>query len=431
VAPAPAPAAKKTAAPKVEQPIAAPAVDLAAEQLAASVLQNQQLQKTIDELNARLQAQDEQIAGQKKQVTELETRLAEVKQTPPNPPPPVAVTPAAVTVDEADTFNWPLLVALTTVIALLLGLFIYRRRQQAQALPEDSPTMSSVHEPVLDPDDELLAKSAVEKSAAVHHDETPAGDVLEGVGIYLAYGRFTEAAGLLRDALAKEPERTDLALQLLDVLGKQGDVAAYDDQENSLREAGLGALELQDIRGRYPKLERPAPIAAAPLAAAAIVSPALKTDSEPDDDFQLNLSELSMDSSWDLVSPFDSNEPSKQQPDAEAPAFTSSLYVMPDGFEIPEEPSLDEPELEWVAEPDAQALDDDFLAEFGDIGTSLELEPLSLEPVGATSAGKLEQAQNCIDDGDLDSAIELLNELLKEADEPLKQTARTLLAGIR
>jgi len=57
-----------------------------------------------------------------------------------------------------------------------------------------------------------------------------------------------------------------------------------------------------------------------------------------------------------------------------------------------------------------------------------ELEP---EPSDAVNAGKLEQAQTCIDDGDIDSAIALLNELLKEADEPLRQTARTLLAGIR
>jgi FimV-like protein len=56
---------------------------------------------------------------------------------------------------------------------------------------------------------------------------------------------------------------------------------------------------------------------------------------------------------------------------------------------------------------------------------------MDLEPVEPSSAGKLEQAQTCIDDGDLDSAIELLNELLKEGDEPLKETARTLLAGIR
>jgi FimV-like protein len=138
-----------------------------------------------------------------------------------------------------------------------------------------------------------------------------------------------------------------------------------------------------------------------------------------------------MDSNWDLVSPFDPAKPLDEPLKPAEPAFTSNLHVLPDVYEMPEEPTLDESELEWVAEPDSQALDDDFLNEFSEAGELLELEPLGQEHAGLNSAGKLEQAQTCIDDGDLDSAIELLNELLKDGDEPLKQTARTLLAGIR
>jgi FimV-like protein len=83
--------------------------------------------------------------------------------------------------------------------------------------------------------------------------------------------------------------------------------------------------------------------------------------------------------------------------------------------------------------PIRRTLDDDFLNEFADAEPSLVLQPLDLHPeaVCDENAGKLEQAQTCIDDGDIDSAIALLNELLKDGDEPLKQTARTLLAGIR
>jgi FimV-like protein len=261
--------------------------------------------------------------------------------------------------------------------------------------------------------------------------------VLEGVGIYLAYGRLSEAAGLLRDALAREPQRTDLAVQLLEVLGKQGDVQAYDAQESSLRDAGFDAQQLQDIRARHPKLISAAPV----ITAVAVVPPTPAIpEAAPSDEFQLNLDDLSMDSNWDLISPFENSsssaKPSNEPAQADEPGFTSNLHVLPDVFEMPEEPTLDEPELEWIAEPDAQSLDETFLNEFSDPGQPLELEPLSaelmdLEPAGPSNAGKLEQAQTCIDDGDLDSAIELLNELLKEGDEPLKETARTLLAGIR
>ncbi|MSU96672.1 peptidoglycan-binding protein LysM [Pseudomonas mandelii] len=425
---APAPAAKKSApAPAVVQP----ATDPAAEQLAASVLQNQQLQKTIDELNAKLQAQDEQIAGQKKQVSELQTRLSEVNQAPPVTP--VAVAPAPVVVEEPEASHWPLIIGLLALIALvLLGLFVRRQRQQVQALPEPSPVLPVSplkQEPGLERAAHPSVQQPMLKPAPDHREETPTGDVLEGVGIYLAYGRFSEAAGLLREALVKEPQRTDLGVQLLEILGKQGDVPAYDAQEKNLRDGGFDEKKLEDIRARHPKLSNAAP--AAPAAPAAAVAVIASTQAAPADEFQLNLDDLSMDSSWDLISPFDNAKPSDESPTAVEPAFTSNLHVLPEVFEMPEEATLDEPELEWVAEPDSQALSDDFLDEFSDPGQSLELDSLTLEPVEPTNAGKLEQAQTCIDDGDLDSAIELLNELLKEGDEPLKQTARSLLAGIR
>ncbi|MHC8321723.1 FimV/HubP family polar landmark protein [Pseudomonas sp. GB2N2] len=421
---APTPMAKKPA-PKVE-PIAAPVIDPVAEQLAASVLQNQQLQKTVDEMNAKFQAQDEQIAGQKKQIDELQTRLAEARKPPPVVP--QAEVPAPVAAPEPETYDWSLIIGLLAlVVLLLLGLLIRRRRQQVQALPEDPAVMPSRHEPVLNQTSEPAVKAPLTKPAPAHHDETPSGDVLEGVGIYLAYGRFSEAAGLLRDALSKDPQRTDLAVQLLEVLGKQGDAPAYEAQENSLRNAGFDSQQLQDIRARYPKLNNVPP----PAPAVPAITPLAKSEQTSGDEFQLNLDDLSMDSSWDLVSPFETTKPAEKPPKVVEPAFTSNLHVLPDVFEMPEEPTLGEPELEWIAEPDSQSLDDDFLDGFSDTGHSLALEPLSLEPASPINAGKLEQAQNCIDDGDLDSAAELLNELIKDGDEPLKQTARALLAGIR
>ncbi|WP_030130064.1 FimV/HubP family polar landmark protein [Pseudomonas sp. QTF5] len=440
---APPPASKGSAPkPDVDKLAAAPASDPVAEQLAASVLQNQQLKTTIDELNAKLQAQDEQIAGQKKQVI-LQTQLAEVKQASV---PPVApeVTPPPVVVETPEATQWPLIIGLPALVALvLLGVFIRRQRQQAQAQaqaqvqPEPLPVLPSRHESVLDRTEEPIRPTSRPQPLAGSAEEIPAGDVLEGVGIYLAYGRLSEAAGLLRDALVREPQRTDLAVQLLEVLGKQGDMQAYDAQESSLRDAGFDAQQLQDIRARHPKL-----ISAAPVIAAVAVAPPTPAipETAPSDEFQLNLDDLSMDANWDLISPFENSsssaKPSNEPAQADEPGFTSNLHVLPDVFEMPEEPTLDEPELEWIAEPDSQSLDETFLNEFSDPGQLLELEPLNaelidLEPAGPSSAGKLEQAQTCIDDGDLDSAIELLNELLKEGDEPLKETARTLLAGIR
>jgi pilus assembly protein FimV len=423
------PAAKSKKSPP--PPAAAPVSDPVAEQLAASVLRNQQLQATIDELTAKLQAQEEQVAGQKKQVTELQNQLAEIKTAAVEPVAPAVVAPAPAIVEEPEATNWGLIFGLLAVVVLvLLGLFVRRQRQQVEALPDALPVLPSRHEPVLNRTAEPVAQSSESQPATQSGEESPAGDVLEGVDIYLAYGRFSEAAGLLREALIKEPQRTDLAVQLLEVLGKQGDVPAYEAQENNLRDAGYDLQELQNIRARHPKLS-----SAAPLAVATSITPpkAAIPEAAPNDEFQLNLDDLSMDSSWDLISPFE-HSPSAAKPSSESapvePPFISNLHVLPEVFEMPDESTLDEPELEWVDEPDSQSLDDTFLNEFSDPGQSLELEPLNLEPAEPSSADKLEQAQTCIDDGDVDSAIELLNELLKEGNEPLKQTARNLLAGL-
>ncbi|MFP3561251.1 hypothetical protein SB861_63305, partial [Paraburkholderia sp. SIMBA_049] len=87
--------------------------------------------------------------------------------------------------------------------------------------------------------------------------------------------------------------------------------------ESSLRDAGFDPQKLQDIRASHPKLSSAAPVVAAP-----VVAPA---EAVPNDEFQLNLDELSMDSNWDLVSPFDS-PPACAKPSDEL-TFTSNLHV--------------------------------------------------------------------------------------------------------
>ena len=428
---------KRTAAPVPPTP-AAPANDAQAEQLAASVLLTQQLQKTLDEQNLRLQEQQVQIADGKKQIEELQTRLAEVQKAPPAPV--VAPAPAAVSapVEAADDgVNWPLLGGLILLLGVLAALLIRRRQQRSTADGTPTPLLPvSAEEDVDEPE---LEQSVGAHAGADHRDEPGAGDVLEAVGIYLAYGRLSEAAGLLRDALHKEPERTDLGLQLLEVLGRQGDSAAYEQQENRLRALGVDERELIETRTRHPKLAgaAPAAFAATPIApelpvalAATAAAPLAASPGALEDDFELNLGELSMDSNWDL----NDSRTDAASPPVDDPALGTSLSVLPVDFELPQAASGEEAELEWIPEPDAQPLDDDFLNEFGDPESSLVLEPLDLQSPESTdteAAGKLEQAQTCIDDGDIDSAIALLNELLREGDEPLKQTARTLLAGIR
>ncbi|WP_085577894.1 MULTISPECIES: FimV/HubP family polar landmark protein [unclassified Pseudomonas] len=418
-APAPTAPGKPAAQPAASAPAtpAAPANDALAEQLAASVLQNQQLQKSLDELNARLQAQDVQIADGKKQVSDLQSRLTELQQAPPPPVAAPAPAPVAAPVEPREaSSDWPLYGGLLVLfVALVAGLFVLRRRRQTTQTQAARPAPALRNEPQVE--GAGTSPLAAVHHAAEHREESGAGQVLEAVGIYLAYGRLGEAAGLLRDALGKEPERTDLGLQLLEVLGRQGDGAAYDEQESHLRGQGVTETALQEIRSRCPKLAPVAPLlpvlpvtAAAPLVTAA--PPVASEDS-----FELNDGDLSMDSSWDL-----NDERPADALAQEVSALGDSLEILPQDFELPQDAEAEAAELEWIAEPQEPTLDEDFLNAFGDPGKP---------PGPQAGAGKLEQAQTCIDDGDIDSAIALLNELLKEGDEPLRQTARTLLAGIR
>ncbi|WP_207281296.1 FimV/HubP family polar landmark protein [Pseudomonas sp. FW300-N2F2] len=406
------------------------------EQLAASVLQNQEQQKTIEALQARLQAQDEEIAGQRKQISELQTRLAEtpapVASAQPAQPasePAPDVSPVTEPVAEPEGIAWTWVAGLVALLGLLALLLFIRRRQQHDELEP----MTERPEPMLEEGGETFASipdtEPSEAANSFNNGDAPQGDVLEGVGIYLTYGRFTEAAGLLRAALLAEPERTDLGLKLLEVLGKQGDVIGFQAQEHHLLAQGVDAGTLEDIRGRYPKVALiTAPIVEQAQHQVPVLAP--EREQAPSDEFELDLDALSMDTSWDLADDqgtLAEDKPATPLPDNSVEGLSLS------GF--------DESELQWEAPLETESLDDDFLEGFADEEQALEFEPLALEPVSLDSLSlepqvpehsvKLEQAQNCIDDGDLKTAVTLLEELLEEGDEPLKQTARVLLAGIR
>lgn len=270
VQPATAPLPARKEPPK---PAAAPLIHPLDEQLAASVLQNQQLQASVDELKAKLLAQGEQIAAGKKQVAELQTRLAEVQLSAAEPDEPAVVTPTPVVAAEPGR-DLSLIFGLPALVVLgLLGWFVRRRRQPLQTAPEPA----AKQEPVLN--------------------------------------------------RSVEPWQ--------DVLGKQGEIAAHDAQQASLRSSGFAPQEFLEIRARHPGLS-PVASAAVPVAAAS------------GNEFQLNLDDLSMGASWGLI---------------DATASPSSASTLP------------EPDIEWELEPVSRSMDGSFLVEFAEPVPSPDLEP--------------------------------------------------------
>ncbi|WP_339082398.1 FimV/HubP family polar landmark protein [Pseudomonas sp. TMP9] len=139
------------------------------------------------------------------------------------------------------------------------------------------------------------------------------GDALGEADIYIAYGRFPQAAELLQSAVNDEPQRSDLRLKLMEVYAEMGDRNGFARQDNELREIGGSAAELDQIKARYPAM---AVAAGVGLAAATGAEQGLDTFSlddltfdEPspkatagdqDDAFDLSLDDLESELDRDL-----------------------------------------------------------------------------------------------------------------------------------
>ncbi|WP_322614395.1 hypothetical protein [Pseudomonas sp. BIC9C] len=157
----------------------APVVEPAVEQLAASVLQNHSLQTTVDELNAKLQEQDELIVGQKQQLAELHTQLTELRKVKAQSMASDAGAPATA-IAENPGMGWLPIAGVSALMALLaLGWFVRRWHQQHQATT--SVILPSSHEPLAELFTEPVMWPPAMQPATAHRDGLPAIDGLERV----------------------------------------------------------------------------------------------------------------------------------------------------------------------------------------------------------------------------------------------------------
>jgi len=460
-APAAVPAAPANAA-------ALPAdVQRSAEQLATAAVENQLLNKNLDDLKGQIAALQEQMTGKDRQIVGLQTQLSE-RATAPAPsapviaPLPVSTTPPVVVEPEEDSLLSSLMLPGAILVLLLLLALAYsvrrnRRKQQhpAGAIPADSPLIKPAQAPETSVYDAPVMASRVVQPEISQNAPRPiaaapkanaAPDALDGVSIYIAYGRFAEALGILRGALQRDPQRTDIRLKILELLAEQGDAPGFASEEQSALEHGVDPQTLAELRNRYPQL-KPVEASAAPLIVPATVAAIPLAEPEPaqldetaaaalnpesGDEFQLNLDDLSMDAEWDLVDPFDSPKPLRGKPEVEEPvieedlAFSSNLTELPEVFEIQDDQFLsDFDDAEPIVQSNNDSLDDAFLDGFMDDSSEFDLLDMDEAPLS-----KINQAQVLIDDGDFESARELLLEVMEDADEEHQQMARELLTSI-
>ncbi|MDG9922864.1 MULTISPECIES: FimV/HubP family polar landmark protein [unclassified Pseudomonas] len=209
------------------------------------------------------------------------------------------------------------------LLVLLVGLMVLSRRnamkeaelQNSLAADDDNDAFASDMDL---PDDSFagLGDASGETVVREQAEERVAPQTADALGeadIYIAYGKFTQAAELLHNAINDEPHRSDLRLKLMEVYAELGDRDGFARQEQELREIGGSAGAVDQLKAKYPAM------AVAALAAGGAVAAS-------DDLDAFSLDDLTLD------------EPVAQQP-AAASDLDDSFDLSLDDLDV----NLDEP----------------------------------------------------------------------------------------
>ncbi|MCG6540140.1 peptigoglycan-binding protein LysM [Pseudomonas sp. KSR10] len=290
----------------------------------------------VDEIESNTPVAPEATEVAPETETESETTAdASASQVPQNeaiaPQEPAAQPPAAPVAPVADAqapesdsyvdelLGNPVLLGVlggSALLLLLVGLMALSRRNamkeaelQESLLADDAPDAFYVAQHDLDSPDVEPADRSTEGADTHSADSLAAAsnDPLAEADIYIAYGRFNQAADLLQNALNDEPQRSDLRLKLMEVYAELGDREGFARQEAELRDIGGSTAAIEQTKARYPAM---AAAAGAGIAAASastndfdsfslddleLEQPAPATDQSADNSFDLSLDDLELD----------------------------------------------------------------------------------------------------------------------------------------
>jgi pilus assembly protein FimV len=174
----------------------------------------------------------------------------------------------------------------SALLLLLVGLMALSRRNamkeaelQESLLAESEQDNFYVVQQNLDSSDTGFTEQSSQDADKSSADSLAgaSGDPLAEADIYIAYGRFNQAAELLQNALNDEPQRSDLRLKLMEVYAELGDRDGFARQEAELRDIGGSNAGIEQTKARYPSMA-----AAAGLGAAATAASSSENESEFD-----------------------------------------------------------------------------------------------------------------------------------------------------
>ena len=397
-----------------------------------------------------------------------------------------------------DLLNSPLLLGLVgggAVLLLLLLLLLVRRRkalQEAQKharmardlenesgfaadldLPQSSfegletPSRSIDPAPAPAPAPAPVVEAVAPVVAPVTLAK-PAADVLDQAERLIEQRQLSEAVVLLKAAIDREPQRSDLRLELMRVNAELGDRDAFIAQERQLVANGKNHAQVEQLKNRYPGM---AVAAAAGIATAAVATqlqaqfvqdmmrddrevepqpePAAPAPAAFDHDFDLSLDELEAASPAVVTpEPAGLDKPAADSFEAvlEQQAQVQAAHEGASDFDLDLPADFDLSLAEESAPPAVAA--DSFALELDKVNAELHrlsqsLEQSSLEQPFADdepefdflsgadeTATKLDLAQAYIDMGDDEGARDILTEVMEEGNPQQQAEALEMMARL-
>jgi pilus assembly protein FimV len=321
-------------APALEAEVPAVAATEPAVSAAAPVVPAESPDFNYSEEPAATETEPQQPVAQP--ATAVEPAVPPVAEAPPAPvakaaapvapAKPVEPPPQLSTLD--DLLANPMLLGLAgggALLVLLIGLMMLSRRNALKEAELHESLAAENHDNNLGSDDSDMGLPAdsfpddiLDSPATAEPGEerviAQTSDALGEADIYIAYGRFNQAAELLQNAINDEPQRSDLRLKLMEVYAELGDREGFARQESELGEIGGASAEVEQLKGKYPAI---AALAGAGVAAASLADDdfssfslddlALAEPDQPaaaagdlDDAFDLSLDDLESDLDADL-----------------------------------------------------------------------------------------------------------------------------------
>ncbi len=269
--------------------------------------------------------------------------------------------------------------------------------------------------------------------------DTDEVDPVAEAEVYIAYGRDAQAEEILKEAMARDKSRHEIAVKLLEIYHARKSATAFETVAKELHAAvGDSSPLWQKAAAMGAQIDPNNPLyagAAASGASYAAAAPAAKPDVDfgitdtggaaaPAPDFDLDLDtqkKAESDLPVDAGGGMDFDIESSKAP-APAPAAAAHQEEKPASFDF-DLSGLDFPGSKPAAEAPAPAA-----------SSGMDLADLSLDSgAGAASEGagtKLELAKAYLEIGDKDGARDILHEVAREGSSAQKEEANKLIASL-